>query len=530
MPYVASEAVSWLSIDEGSSGVNTGTISISYLANTSSTMRTGTVTVSATDAIGSPKNLRVIQTGVPVLSVSPIMWPTGPTSGTAVIAVSNKGAGGMLYTASESVNWLNIENGGEGTNPGLVTISCTNNPYAVARTGIVTVTAAEAIGSPAFLKVVQAGNNYLMGWGNELAGEATAPAGLSNVIAIAAGYRHNLALQSDGTVYGWGINYAGQATPPAGLSNVVAISAGYFHSLALKLDGKVVAWGTNEFFLNNVPAGLSNVVAITHGMRHCLALQTNGLVVAWGSNTHGQINVPSDLTTVVEIAAGMSFSLALKADGTIVSWGKYYNYLSQQYEPIYVPPELSNVVAISAGSSFCLALISDGTVAAWGDNYYGQINVPAGLSNVIAVSAGYFHSLALKSDGNLVAWGLNSYGETNVPVGLSNVVAIAAGTELCMTMYAAPNTPLYPPEELIPLEMLCITPIRGDDPEGTNTIYPFSLQWTSKLGKSYYVARSTNLIEGFFVIQSNISANVPINTYTDAVPPERTAAYSVGVE
>ena len=35
----------------------------------------------------------------------------------------------------------------------------------------------------------------------------------------------------------------GQSDVPAGLSNVVAVAAGGQHSLALKADGTVVAWG-----------------------------------------------------------------------------------------------------------------------------------------------------------------------------------------------------------------------------------------------------------------------------------------------
>jgi alpha-tubulin suppressor-like RCC1 family protein len=56
---------------------------------------------------------------------------------------------------------------------------------------------------------------------------------LTNVSAIAASL-HSLALKNDGTVVGWGYNEYGQATIPAGLTNVAAIAAGYFHSLALK--------------------------------------------------------------------------------------------------------------------------------------------------------------------------------------------------------------------------------------------------------------------------------------------------------
>jgi hypothetical protein len=95
---------------------------------------------------------------------------------------------------------------------------------------------------------------------------------LSNVVAIAGGYYHSLALKADGTVIAWGNNSYGQTTVPAGLSNVVAIAGGYYHSLALKADGTVIAWGNNNYGQTTVPAGLSNVVAIAGGYLHSLAL------------------------------------------------------------------------------------------------------------------------------------------------------------------------------------------------------------------------------------------------------------------
>src|SRR5258708_26136023 len=45
-----------------------------------------------------------------------------------------------------------------------------------------------------------------------------------------------------------------QANVPPGLSNVVGIAAGDSHSLALKADGTVVAWGGNNNGQTNVPA------------------------------------------------------------------------------------------------------------------------------------------------------------------------------------------------------------------------------------------------------------------------------------
>src|SRR5882672_2792239 len=64
-------------------------------------------------------------------------------------------------------------------------------------------------------------------------------------------------------VIGWGANTYGQAQAPPGLSNVVAIAAGVSHSLVLRGDGTVVAWGNNAYGQTNVPPGLSNVVSIS---------------------------------------------------------------------------------------------------------------------------------------------------------------------------------------------------------------------------------------------------------------------------
>ena len=86
----------------------------------------------------------------------------------------------------------------------------------------------------------------MVGWGWDINGQSTVPAGLSQVTAIVAGAHHSLALKEDGTVVAWGYNVLGQSTVPAGVSKVTAIAAGAHHSLALKEDGTVVAWGVER--------------------------------------------------------------------------------------------------------------------------------------------------------------------------------------------------------------------------------------------------------------------------------------------
>ena len=259
--------------------------------------------------------------------------------------------------------------------------------------------------------------------------ETIVPAGLSNVVALAAGNFFSLAFEGNGTVISWGGSSYGQANVPAeptGLTNVVAIAAENVSGLALESNGTVVAWGYNGSGQTNVPAGLSNVVAIAGGGYFSLALENNGTVVGWGDNRYGQGTAPAGLSNVVAIAAGYDHTLALTGNGIVAAWG------DNSYGETSVPAGLTNVVAIAAGNYFSLALSGNGTVTAWGYNVNGQTNVPAGLSNVVAIAAGQTFSLALQENGNLVAWGYDGYGQTDVPAGLSNVVAIAGGAYLSL--------------------------------------------------------------------------------------------------
>ena len=257
-------------------------------------------------------------------------------------------------------------------------------------------------------------------------GQSIVPAGLSDVIGVAAGAAHTAVLKSDGTVVAWGADDEGQATVPAGLTEVKALSAGIWHTVALRKDGTVVAWGatTGGCFRNcgqsNVPEGLNGVTAIAAGGVHTLALKSDGTVVAWGGvgYSFGQETVPGTLSGVIAIGAGAYHSLAVKNDGTVVAWG--WN----GYGQTDVPAGLSDVEAVAGGYGFSAALKSDGTVVTWG---VPLPNVPAALGGVIAIGANWDNMLALKSDGSVVAWGGNSYGLTDKTTGLPPLKAIAAG-------------------------------------------------------------------------------------------------------
>jgi hypothetical protein len=134
--------------------------------------------------------------------------------------------------------------------------------------------------------------------------------GKSNTIKVSAD------AESPGTVVAWGRNDDGQATPPAGLSGVIAIAAGNTHSLALKSDGTVVAWGNNNWGQSTVPSGLSGVISIATGVFQNLALKSDGTVVGWGCNIYGEATPPVGLSGVIAITAGAWHSLALRGMDT----------------------------------------------------------------------------------------------------------------------------------------------------------------------------------------------------------------------
>lgn len=247
------------------------------------------------------------------------------------------------------------------------------------------------------------------------------PSGLSDVVALAAGGYHSLALRKDGSLIAWGDNSFGQTNIPLSLTNVVDFAAGDYHSVALGPDGHVVAWGKNNVQQTNVPAGLSGVVKLVAGTYHNLVVKSDGRLAAWGLNDLGQISIPSGLSNVVDASAGAYHSLVLKADGTLAAWPT--NIGPQGI----VPAGLSNVVAIASGAFHNVALRQDGMVYAWGENA-GQISVPDGLSNVVAITAGWRQSQALKEDGSIVKWG--SIAES--PQNLTNVALVAGGKFFCL--------------------------------------------------------------------------------------------------
>ncbi len=270
----------------------------------------------------------------------------------------------------------------------------------------------------------------IFAWGGNSSGETNVPAGLTNVIAIAGGSYHFLALRSDGSLAAWGSNSAGQTNVPTDVTNVVGITAGETHSLALRPDGTVRLWGTlPQGGGSNVPPEATNIVALGlgPGSEHPLGLRGDGTIVTWGPTAYGATNVPPWVTNSVAVAAGGGFHVALRADGSVTAWGD--NTGTQ----LNVPSRATNIVAVSAGWNHVVGLRSDGTLLAWGclssvwPPAAGTTNIiqTMGGTAIIEVASGANHFLALKRDGTVLAYGGNGRGQINVPRSATNIAAVA---------------------------------------------------------------------------------------------------------
>lgn len=259
--------------------------------------------------------------------------------------------------------------------------------------------------------------------------------GLTEATELSGGYYNSLALLANGTVMAWGDNANGELglgstsgpeecggepcskVPVAvpGITNAIAVSAGYYDSMALLSNGTVLVWGYDYYgelgngagvesgcdcILSPTPlAGVTRAVAISNGWYHGGALLSDGTLQAWGYDFEGQLG------NGAPVREGPPECLCL---GPVPVAG------------------VSGARSVEMGGYHGAALLPDGSTRIWGENYYGQLgtgsNTRTGCdcvatpfagpaSGLLAIDTAGYHTLALKTDGTLLAWGENEDGQ-----------------------------------------------------------------------------------------------------------------------
>ncbi len=223
-------------------------------------------------------------------------------------------------------------------------------------------------------------------------------ADLDCIVSIAAGGAHGAAVRSDGAVLTWGSNNKGQLgsltadpdysddpTQVPGITDAIAVAAGWYHTLVLRSNGTVMAFGYNQYGqlgdgttgnsrTTPMPvSGLTNVAMVRAGQMNSFAILQDGTVRGWGSD-----------------------------EGQLGSGSSIFGGRSTPVPAVDVGP----VLDLESGASHTLFLRTDHTVWISGSNQFGQLGPPPllgtarplkviGIANAIAVGAAWNTSYVL---------------------------------------------------------------------------------------------------------------------------------------
>jgi BACON domain-containing protein/all-beta uncharacterized protein len=130
--WTAVSNTAWITVTAGAGGAGNGTVSYSVAANTSTSQRSGSLTVAG-------QQVNVTQTGVTCsFTVSPISQNFGPTGGTGTAAVTAN-VSTCQWTASSGAGWITITSGSSGTGNGTVGYTVAANSTTSTRSASLTI-------------------------------------------------------------------------------------------------------------------------------------------------------------------------------------------------------------------------------------------------------------------------------------------------------------------------------------------------------------------------------------------------------
>ncbi|XP_054371581.1 probable E3 ubiquitin-protein ligase HERC4 isoform X2 [Molothrus ater] len=243
-----------------------------------------------------------------------------------------------------------------------------------------------------------------------------------NIVAVSCGEAHTLALNDKGQVYAWGLATDGQLGLPGteecvrvprnikSLSEIqiVQVACGYYHSLALSKGSEVFSWGQNkygqlglgyEYKKQTSPQMIKSLLGIPFaqiaaGGAHSFVLTLSGAIFGWGRNKFGQLGLNDDTDRyvptllkslrsqkVVHICCGEDHTAALTKEGGVFTFGAGgygqlgHNSTSHEINPRKVFELMGSVVTqITCGRQHTTAFVpSSGRIYSFGLGGNGQL-------------------------------------------------------------------------------------------------------------------------------------------------------------
>ncbi|RWR92760.1 Regulator of chromosome condensation [Cinnamomum micranthum f. kanehirae] len=230
-----------------------------------------------------------------------------------------------------------------------------------------------AAGAEHTAAVTEDGDLYGWGWGrygnlglgdrsDRLVPEKVSAVDGQKMVSVACGWRHTISVSSSGSLYTYGWSKYGQLGHGdfedhliphqlEALRNnfVTQISGGWRHTMALTSDGSLYGWGWNKF--GQIGIGDSDdrcspvqvkfppdqkVVQISCGWRHTLAVTDKDNVFSWGRGTSGQLghgdSIDRNIPKLIEHLSLDGSNCKLMESSTLESpTGKLWVSPSQRY-------------------------------------------------------------------------------------------------------------------------------------------------------------------------------------------------------
>ncbi|XP_051779370.1 probable E3 ubiquitin-protein ligase HERC4 isoform X1 [Erpetoichthys calabaricus] len=243
-----------------------------------------------------------------------------------------------------------------------------------------------------------------------------------NIVAVSCGEAHTLALNDKGQVFAWGLASDGQLglsgteeciRVPKNIKSlseiqIVQVACGYYHSLALSKASEIFSWGQNKYGQlglgmesksQSSPQLIKSLLGIPFGQiaagaAHGFALTLSGAIFGWGHNNFGQLGVNDEtdryapvllksLRTqkVIYVCCGEDHTAALTKEGGVFTFGAGgygqlgHNTTSHEVNPKKVFELMGSVVTqIACGRQHTLAFVpSSGRIYAFGLGGNGQL-------------------------------------------------------------------------------------------------------------------------------------------------------------
>uniref|UniRef100_A0A8C7B7F9 HECT and RLD domain containing E3 ubiquitin protein ligase 4 n=1 Tax=Neovison vison TaxID=452646 RepID=A0A8C7B7F9_NEOVI len=243
-----------------------------------------------------------------------------------------------------------------------------------------------------------------------------------NIVAVSCGEAHTLALNDKGQVYAWGLDSDGQLgllgseeciRVPRNIKSlsdiqVVQVACGYYHSLALSKASEVFSWGQNKYGQLGLgidckkqasPQLIKSLLGIPFmqvaaGGAHSFVLTLSGAIFGWGRNKFGQLglndendryvpNLLKSLRTqkIVYVCCGEDHTAALTKEGGVFTFGAGgygqlgHNSTSHEINPRKVFELMGSIVTqIACGRQHTSAFVpSSGRIYSFGLGGNGQL-------------------------------------------------------------------------------------------------------------------------------------------------------------